>query len=352
MKRTSLYYPTISIPTGSWLRRTLLYWDEIASIVPQDWEQKTLIPFSPDIEFLQAENEFRPVRPDLLVMQGPWKNIQAFEEELKARIQATAFQHYLQDQRQVDARIHVDKVSGSFFDDFLRPAGLARKDDSDPDWFLFERRTALLYMSCLARYLAEIDREAATPSTDLPIYERLSLDALDPQEGFTCVDIQLRKMLPVPREDVSLSDILHFKRRRRQELLRFRELLDELHSSLANAESKADIRDASVSTAEKLERGIQDLKALLDDSRLATLASTLKSIISVKSPTLWAAIGVDAGQATRIADLPLGWTTAGIGVLGTIEIAHHLIDSRNKKRATLRDSPFAYAYHAEKEGLV
>jgi hypothetical protein len=34
MKRTVLYYPTISIPNGAWLRRALFYFDEIASIVP------------------------------------------------------------------------------------------------------------------------------------------------------------------------------------------------------------------------------------------------------------------------------------------------------------------------------
>jgi hypothetical protein len=35
MKRTVLYYPTISIPSGKWLRLVLFYFDEVASIVPR-----------------------------------------------------------------------------------------------------------------------------------------------------------------------------------------------------------------------------------------------------------------------------------------------------------------------------
>ena len=31
LKRCILYYPTISVPARGWLRRTLLYWDEIGS---------------------------------------------------------------------------------------------------------------------------------------------------------------------------------------------------------------------------------------------------------------------------------------------------------------------------------
>ena len=76
------------------------------------------------------------------------------------------------------------------------------------------------------------------------------------------------------------------------------------------------------------------------------------TILSVKSPTLWATIGVTTGQAKRVADLPVGWTGAGLAFLGAIEITHHMIDSRNKKRASLRESPLAYAYHAQKEGIL
>jgi hypothetical protein len=32
-KRTILYYPTINVPINSWLRHSLLYWDQVSSII-------------------------------------------------------------------------------------------------------------------------------------------------------------------------------------------------------------------------------------------------------------------------------------------------------------------------------
>jgi hypothetical protein len=34
IKRAILYYPTITLPPGGWLRQAILYWDQVGSIVP------------------------------------------------------------------------------------------------------------------------------------------------------------------------------------------------------------------------------------------------------------------------------------------------------------------------------
>ena len=51
-KHSLLYYPTIQIPSGQWLKKAVLYWDEVSSIVPQDYDGKWLIESSPDLEYL------------------------------------------------------------------------------------------------------------------------------------------------------------------------------------------------------------------------------------------------------------------------------------------------------------
>src|SRR5690242_17951955 len=66
-KRRILYYPTINIPSGQWLRQAILYWDEIASIVPKDSQGHILLNLSPDVQFLKDEGEFKPVKPEDLV---------------------------------------------------------------------------------------------------------------------------------------------------------------------------------------------------------------------------------------------------------------------------------------------
>ena len=34
MNRSILYYPTIDLPEGNWVKNTLMYWDKICTIVP------------------------------------------------------------------------------------------------------------------------------------------------------------------------------------------------------------------------------------------------------------------------------------------------------------------------------
>jgi hypothetical protein len=42
----------------------------------------------------------------------------------------------------------------------------------------------------------------------------------------------------------------------------------------------------------------------------------------------------------------------GATAAAVITVAYNYIDHRNKKRATLRESPFAYVYLAEREGIL
>jgi hypothetical protein len=67
-QRAILYYPTIDVPTGDWLRQALLYWDEVGSIVPEQWEHSHH--YRDDIRYLKDEGQFRAFRPELLT-QSP-----------------------------------------------------------------------------------------------------------------------------------------------------------------------------------------------------------------------------------------------------------------------------------------
>lgn len=350
-KRTILYYPTISIPTGPWLRQALLYWDEIGSIVPQRGDS-ALIPYTPDIEYLRAEGEFRPFNPEALIRQPEgWRESQAFEKEFRSAVTSASFQRLLapKHQRQFVSHIHKDKVSDKLFD-FLEQNGLARKKNSK--WCLFEEKTALLYMAMLAKYLADIDIQATVPGTDRREYERLIYDAPVRLEGFVCLDTRFSNALPIPRDDVPISDILAFKRKRRAELLNFRELVDRFQCQLLQAKHKREIKEIPVRFKESIEKGVNNLGTLLQDKKIATKVGSLKTIINVKSPTFWATLGLITHQATKVTEVPLRWTFPGLALLGSIEVGYYLIDKRNKRRATLRKSPFAYLYHAQAEGLL
>lgn len=353
-KRCILYYPTISIPTGKWLRQSLLYWDEVGSIVPQRYEDDTpLLAYSPDIQYLKTEGVFRPFRPDESLFRQGYDKPYEFEEEFKAILASPAFQRLIppRQDRTLSSKIHRDKISENLFY-FLNREGLAKQDENDYMWFQFESNTALLYMAVLAKHIADEDIDSTVPGTDLPVYENLVFQTMSESEGIACLATGFWNFLPVPREDVSLSTILEFKRKRRNELLNFRQLLDEFQESLKSCQDKSDARQVILTFSEKVEKGLADLNAALGDARIATIAGSLKTIIKLDSPALWVPVVAIAGKATSVADVPLPWTLAGIGILGAIEIFTYLVDKRNERRATLRSSPFAYLYAARQGAIV
>jgi len=351
LKRTILYYPTISIPTSGWLRRALLYWDEIGSIVPMDYEEKVLIPYSPEIRYLKAEGEFRPFRPQELARHR--ETMREFEHELIDIIESPKFQELLPPPRMrvLHSRIHREKVFHSI-ENYLVGLGLAKHDEEDWDWLRFENRTALLYMAILAKYLADDDPMSTVPGTDRQEYENLIFEARSPNDGFASLTTNFLNMVPVPREDIPLSDIVEFKRKRRSELLEFRQQLNDFHKNLRKCESKSDAKDIAATFGEKIRKELDKLNAVFDDSRLATVAGSLKTIVKLDSLVPWATAGVMLGQATQVANVPIRWSLVGLGVIGAIEIANFLTAKRNERRAMLRDSPFAYLYHAQREGIL
>ncbi len=97
MKRTVLYYPTISIPNGAWLRRALFYFDEIASIVPSTLYFSgelgpALVVVSDEVLFLESEGVFRRMTPDNLWLinrntetVADWQPAHAFQHEFLRR---------------------------------------------------------------------------------------------------------------------------------------------------------------------------------------------------------------------------------------------------------------------------
>jgi len=354
LHRCILYYPTISIPTGAWLRQSLLYWDEVGSIVPHDYSKKVLIPYSPDIQFLKNEGQFRAFIPDECIFRQGYNKTHELEQEFVEILQSPNFQSMLLPRlkRNLASRIHKDKISHVLFH-FLEQEGLAKRIPNDHEgWYAFENHTALLYMAVLAKHIADGDIHSTVTGTDLQVYENLIFDTMSDSDGVACLATNLLHALPVPRDDMPLSDIVEFKYRRRNELLNFRQELDELQSDIKKCEHQADVHQVLVKFKEKSERSITDLESLLSESNIATIAGSIKTLIKLDSPALLATFGVAIGQASKITDISLSWTIAGVGVLGAVEIFTHLTDKRNEKRATLRKEPFSYLAYAKAEGIV
>ena len=241
MKSSILYYPTIDVPPGNWLRQALMYWDEVTSIVPQKWDETELISYTPDIEYLLAEEEFRPIRPENLVHHD-YKEVVDLANEFKSIFKSNTFQKSLppKGDRLCISKIHRDKISYELLD-FLTEEQVA-VNDQNTDWILFEQTCALLYMSLLAKYLAAIDANLTVTGTDRVEYKNLIFQIDQSSQGVSCIDARFINTLPIPRNDVALSDLISFKRKRKDELLKFRLKMQEFQNKLSEVTEPNEIK--------------------------------------------------------------------------------------------------------------
>jgi hypothetical protein len=350
-KKTILYYPTITIPAGPWLRQALLYWDEIGSIVPYDHFLRSLVPYSDDIGWLANEGVFRPFDPEL--MWGSGGLVDEFKNELAETVASSEFRRLLppKNTRRLSARVHKDKVSHEIYE-FLEAEQLAREEQRDPTWYYFEHATALLYMAKLAKYLAAGDMKPTVIGTDLREYEDLNLRTGALQNGVVSLTAGFLNVLPVPREDVPMGDILNFKRRRHDQLLHFRQMLDDFESKLAACKTEVEAKNAIAGFSTKLQTGLADLEAALKDAKVATFWGSMESLIKTSSPAWLPIAAVAVGTAASIAVVPVSLAIGGAVVAGTIVVGKYLTDKRNERRAMMRQSQLSYFFQAKRDRII
>lgn len=359
MKNTILYYPTINIPTRSWLRNALLYWDEVSSIVPKSWDDKILIKLSPDIQYLMDEQQFRPIMPEDLFQNGDnWQSFHDFETEFKEIVSSQNFINLMPRRSKVrtsyreisTSKIHRNKTT-DVITDFLYEKGLALRENNS-EWINFENRTALLYMSLLAKYLAAVDSENTTIGTDYRSYERINFRRVKENIGFPVVNFNFNNVLPTPMDNVPFERIIYFKKKRSDNLDHFKITMNEFHSEISNATSLEEIKGLTFKFKNQLKNGVHDLDKVFKDERLAYRFRSLRSLVSFKSLFPWTVVGSMINSQINLISIPLTMSIAGVTYAGGIELAGNYIEYRNAKRAQLRTSPFSYVSYAEKYGLI
>lgn len=353
VRKTILYYPTITIPTGPWLRQALLYWDELGSIVPEDdFGRGNLIAYSPDIEWLKNEHVFRPFSPEL-IGRGGGTVVDEFKSELLQTVKSANFRKLLPParKRQFSARVHKDKVSHELYD-LLKARHLAKEKRDDRVWYYFEEPMALLYMAKMAKYLAAADYQPTVVGTDLRQYEHLNFGTTVLKNGVVSLTASFLGILPVPREDVSLPDILDFKRRHADELLSFREMLSEFEAKISACKSEPEAQNVLADFATKVQNSLATLHAALRGRRIPTVLGSIESLIKGTSPAWLPALVVAAGKAATIAAVSVSWLVGGAAVAGTISVGKYLSDRRNDRRALMTQSKVSYLLEAKRDHLI
>lgn len=207
-----LYYPYINLPRTDWTLRTLLYYDNIGSIVPQEYFYRPEQCYDEFMLELVRSELVTPINP-IEVLERPWEVTKPFldlidKNKERLRTARTRFSQghrgLIHQDKFATSRIHADKFDENIFYG-LEQLGLAERNDRR--WYAVERRTAGELMRFLATIVSV--KTERLPTTDFirPFYNK-STFASEQNKRETI----LNNLIPFP-EQIDLRRLRRFKER-------------------------------------------------------------------------------------------------------------------------------------------
>lgn len=349
-KKSILYYPTIKIEDGYWLRNAILYWDEVASIVPgRNYDEIN----SPEVEFLREAGIYKPVRPS--VLQNNDEICMKFCEEVKENIRyrrkrkfrgsrnhsRDAFSSVHEEKMSMimGSMVHIDKAPLSVLD-FLIEEGIALRNCDGP-WVNMRTQDAEIYMSVLAKYLAALN-DNMDLGTDraykfyFPYIKSSSREVGDKQ---IYLDIAMQEILPMPNLDIPLQDIIDFKMEHEDQLRQFRRRIEEFQWGLKYCSDGEEVCERLEVFRREISDEVNEIDELIRTKNMRTLKKTLRTLVPVALTT---GVELMAFQG-RISQ---EWLIAMNTMLG---ITSSLIGSENEDRYNEKNS---YLFSARDNGII
>lgn len=338
MKRTFLYYPSISIPETEWINSVLLYSDEISSIVPSH-AYEFGDNFPDYIKKLMDNGEYRPVYARYL-LDTSRKEFQKFEERFFKIVDSREFQDLSGKENKTSVKnffhIYEEKIPYNI------RTFLDEKHLIEPKWregkMLVEENTAILYMSLLAQFVSEVDENLVIPCTDDKRVEKIAFKLTDNKQN--SLSLLLEKCLPNPRAGTDVMDIISYKRKHHDELLRFRQFLSKIQERINKSESANEVKEILIDTKEKIELELKDIAKTLSSESIKTVFTSLNSLLKVDTPKLFSSLTA-AGLLTTAINPIVGVAVGTIGVAGT------LISSHVETKSKISKNELSYLFHTK-----
>ncbi len=197
--------------------------------------------------------------------------------------------------------------------------------------------------SAVSRFVF-LDREGVGPDKPDNVMaapsDRLYLPDKD-SETRAAIGIELFQSLPVPSQDVPLTRIVEFKRKRWDELLRFRHAMDRLYDTAVNSQ---DIPGAVEYAVDEIAVSLRDIDRAMNESFTKRILATVKIELSLNSLAASSLTGALIGSR-----FDLTWLGAVAGaVASTLRIS---LDSSllRPKQIPPEFRDYAYIYHAGTE---
>lgn len=352
MAQTILYYPTIDIQDGAWLRNAILYWDEVSSIVPYE----SFSDLSPELLYLQGLGVYKAVYPQEILCTefaedfcgAVVKRISVYDRA-RGRTTVNGIQNgqlgvhknkiYAPDLQEL---IHYRKLPPQLLDYFTNEKYV--NDYNANGWLEIDGRIAQIYMRTLAEYLIRCSDKDIVLGTDKfthsqEIYYRAFHNHKNLQTQ--CCKINIENCLPQPTMDVSFEDILEFKNRRKDELHAFRAKIRELETNIYKADSPELIRHYESQFIEEWQQCSQNFYKVLRDSKITFFLSSLGSLVAI--PFVGQLLSSHIGQKFNFA-IQTGAPLLKIGI--------GYFNYKNKISPAKADGGFSYIFKANREGII
>ena len=321
-----LYYPYINLPRTDWTLRTLLYYQTIGSIVPQEYFYNPEHNYEPFMLELLRSSLVQPINP-MEVLDKPWEVTKPFIEHIEknkskiekaqSRFSKGMFGRIHSDKFKT-ARIHAEKFDSEIFYS-LTELGLARKEEGR--WYAVETKTADQLMKFLATIVsAKTERLPTTDYVRPRFYTHSDISKQRKRETI------LDSLIPFP-EQLDLNKILHFK--------------EKHHDLLEAFKNRVEIIVLDPNIAEGTDLFNEKIRELVIRKGELTAKMNESQLGNIIFGTVCGLIGAFQGLATAdtrravIGGLP-GFASAVYSAL-KIEKAEHIFDQSGLKYLALVD---------------
>jgi len=357
MAQTILYYPTIDIQDGFWLRNALLYWDNISSIVPY----KTYSDFSPEIQYLRHCGIYEPIFPqDLFLSQYA----SDFADEMITRLKKyqkmrdsfnrTGYWSTREMHRnkiyapELYESIHYRKVPSHLLN-YLSKNGFINTNYNRSDWIEIDAYAASLYMRTLAEYAVKCHTKDTVIGTDHVKHQDNFYCRTSPRKNSVCISISLNDCLPQPSMDVGYEDLLDFKQKHTQELAELRKKIREFEIILSTCSDPEEIKFQTERFRESWQLSLMQTKKMFTCERVAFTFGTLTALIS--APSIAESLGNILGNISPSLKAPIT-STVLLGGAAAIGVGYKFVNYRNKVNEQRSSAGFSYLLKASKNGLI
>jgi hypothetical protein len=139
---------------------------------------------------------------------------------------------------------------------------------------------------------------------------------------------------------------VRFKRKYRAELLALWSQIDELEKQIAEIQEPGEVDGVVAKFGERIEREVLNLGRAMRSSRWVTTLGSVRAFITGSSPALLGVAAVATGTATSLAAIPLTVVASGAAGVGAVQVACHLMKTRQEGETLRRNCAFSYLYSA------